>query len=133
MVWLGVAWLSLVATPPLSAQQATNTLNGHTGAVDSVAFSPDGKTLASGSDDSTIKLWDVATGKERTTLKGQINEVTCVAYSPDGKTLASGSHDNTVKLWNPAAGSELRTLKGHTDGVYSVAFSADGQVGGAVQ
>ena len=53
MVWLGVAWLSLVATPPLSAQQATNTLNGHTGAVDSVA---------SGSYDGTIKLWDVATG-----------------------------------------------------------------------
>src|SRR5438034_1236788 len=82
-----------------AGQEPTFTLTGHTQELTSVAFSPGGKTLASGSLGMTIKLWDVATGKERTTLKGQINEVTCVAYSPDGKTLASGS-----KLWDVATG-----------------------------
>ena len=67
------------------------TLNGNTGTVASVAFSPDGKTLASGSIDKTIKLWDVATGKELATLKGHTDVVWSVAFSPDGKTLASGS------------------------------------------
>ncbi len=64
-----------------------------------MAFSPDGKTLASASEDNTIKLWDMATGKEQTTLKGHGNWVQSVAFSPDGKTLASGSIDKTIKLW----------------------------------
>jgi WD40 repeat protein len=90
-----------------------------------VAFSPDGKTLASGSDDNTIKLWDVATGKEQATLKGHTAWVASVAFSPDGKTLASGG-DTTVRLWD-MEGKELATLKGHTKGVNSVAFSPDGK------
>ena len=91
------------------------TLKGHTDAVYSVAFSPDGKTLASGSGDKTIKLWDVATGKEQATLKGHTELVSSVAFSPDGKTLASGSEDQTIKLWDVATGKEQATLKGHTD------------------
>ena len=83
----------------------------------SVAFSPDGKTLASGSEDKTIKLWDVATGKEQATLKGHTDAVSSVAFSPDGKTLASGSEDKTIKLWDVATGKEQATLKGHTRGV----------------
>ena len=83
---------------------------GHTSVVRSVAFSPDGKTLASGSWDDTIKLWDVATGKETRTLAGQTAYVLSVAFSPDGKTLASGSEDDTIKLWDVATGKNLYTL-----------------------
>ena len=103
------------------------TLNGHTERVFSVAFSTDGKTLASGSSDRTIKLWDVATGQNTATLTGHTNEVTSVAFSPDGKTLASGSLDKTIKLWDVATRKNTATLNGHTDWVSSVAFSPDGK------
>jgi WD40 repeat protein len=72
--------------------------------VNSVAYSPDGKMLASGSRDQTIKLWDVARAKEQATLKGHTEMVNSVAYSPDGKMLASGSRDQTIKLWDVATG-----------------------------
>ena len=76
------------------------TLEGHTSWVASVAFSPDGKLLASGFGDGTIKLWDVATGREVRTLEGHTDIVLSVAFSPDGKILASGSDDGTLKLWD---------------------------------
>ena len=81
-------------------------LEGHTGDVYSVAWSPNGKTLASGSGDRTVKLWDVATGKLLASLRGHTGAVYTVAWSPDGKTLASGSDDRTVKLWDAAVGKE---------------------------
>ena len=62
------------------------------------------KQLASGSEDRSIKIWDVATGKERGTFQGHAEPVMSVAFSPDGKTLASGSADKTIKLWNVASG-----------------------------
>jgi len=80
------------------------TLKGHTDYVWSVNFSPDGKALASASQDNTVKLWNVADGTETATLKGHTNYVWSVDFSPDGKMLASGSSDNTVKLWNVADG-----------------------------
>ncbi|MDZ4159674.1 MAG: protein kinase [Anaerolineaceae bacterium] len=102
------------------------TLKGHTSGVRSVAFSPDGATLASGSWDGTIRLWRVTDGSQLRTLAGHTNGVTSVAFSPDGATLASGSSDKTIRLWRVTDGSQLRTLKGHTSGVWSVAFSPDG-------
>jgi WD40 repeat protein len=75
------------------------TLNAHTSGVRSTAFSPDGKMLASGSDDKEIKLWDVASGPELRTLSGHTLAVSGVVFSPDGKMLASGSLDGTVRLW----------------------------------
>ncbi|MDB9475636.1 WD40 repeat domain-containing protein, partial [Dolichospermum circinale] len=76
------------------------TLSGHSNFVYSVSFSPDGKTLASGGDDKTIKLWNLDTGKEIRTLSGHSDFVYSVSFSPDGRTLASGSGDQTIKLWN---------------------------------
>ena len=95
--------------------------------VSSVSFSPDGKTLASGSADQTIKLWDVTTGKEIRTFQGHSRSVLSVSFSPDGKTLASGSYDNTIKLWDVTTGKEIHTFQGHSAGVWSVSFSPDGK------
>src|SRR5204863_495250 len=81
--------------------------------VKSVTFSPDGKTLASGSSNNTGRLWDGVTGRERQILKGHNNWVYSVAFSPDGKTLASGSLDNTILLWDGITGRKRQILKGH--------------------
>jgi WD40 repeat protein len=81
-------------------------LKGHDSIVYSVAFSPDGKTLATGSGKGTVKLWDVNTQQELATLKGP-RPVHSVAFSPDGKTLATGSEDGTVKLWFAATEAEV--------------------------
>jgi len=88
---------------------------------------PNGETLATGSFDNTIKLWDFKTGKELHTLKGHTNSVYCVAFNSDGTLLASASQDKTIRLWNPKDGKLVRELKGHTDIVQSVAFSPDGK------
>ncbi|MFN7502735.1 MAG: helix-hairpin-helix domain-containing protein, partial [Dolichospermum sp.] len=96
------------------------TLSGHSDWVWSLAYSPDGQTLASGSRDKTIKLWDVNTGNLLQTLEDHSNQVWSVAYSPDGQTLASGSGDKTIKLWNVKTGKLLQTLKGHSKGVSSL-------------
>jgi hypothetical protein len=101
----------------------TETLSG----VLSVAFSPDGKLLATGDTDGETRLWQVADGKQLFTFKEHTGWVFSVAWSPDGQTLASGSEDQTVRLWDVRSGQCLQTLQGHTSLVRSVSFSPDGQ------
>jgi WD40 repeat protein len=100
---------------------------GHSDWVSSVAFSPDGKRIVSGSDDHTVKLWDVETGKEIRSFSGHSSDVSSVAFSPDGKRVLSGSFDKTVKLWDAETGREIRTFSGHSYNVTFVAFNSDGK------
>ncbi|MEI2740158.1 MAG: WD40 repeat domain-containing protein [Chitinophagaceae bacterium] len=97
--------------------------------VTSVAFSPDGRRIVSGSVDHTLRLWDAATGAAiGEPLKGHSGSVRSVAFSPDGRRIVSGSYDNTLRLWDAATGAAIgEPLKGHTGWVTSVAFSPDGR------
>ena len=103
------------------------TLKGHSSDVNAVVFSADGQKLFTGSDDKTIKAWNLNAKQEILTLTGHLGWIWAIAISPDHKILASGSADNTIKLWNPVTGKEIRTLRGHSAGVTSVAFNPDGK------
>ncbi|KAB5589918.1 Vegetative incompatibility protein HET-E-1 [Ceratobasidium theobromae] len=102
-------------------------LEGHTSTVASVAYSPSGAYIVSGSWDSTIYIWDARTGQVAVgPLEGHAGDVHSVVYSPDGTRIASGSRDKTVRLWDASTGGMERVLKGHSDQVSSVAYSPDG-------
>ncbi|CEJ93768.1 hypothetical protein VHEMI09337 [[Torrubiella] hemipterigena] len=103
------------------------TLEGHSDWVNSVIFSPDGKSIASGSDDNTVRIWDAVAGHCKHIIEGHSNSVTLVIFSPDSKSIASGSHDKTVRIWDAVAGHCKHILEGHSDSVTSVIFSPDGK------
>jgi WD40 repeat protein len=134
-----------LTTPPAAKFTLAKTLIGHSqkvikinndssylqGAVDSVAISPDGKTLASSSWDDTIKIWNIATGQEIHTLNHNHSSQNSIALSPDGKTLASGFGDmgysRTIRIWNVVTGKEITTIKRRLDAMTSIAFSPNGK------
>jgi roadblock/LC7 domain-containing protein len=100
----------------------------HDEPVNAAAFSPDGRLLATASDDRTARLWDAATGQEVRQLTGHTAAVTAAAFSPDGRLLATASTDETARLWDVATGQEVRQLTGHTGWVNAAAFSPDGRL-----
>lgn len=116
-------------TPNLAYAKAKlrQTLASHTNSVWSVAISRDGQTLVSGSEDDTIKVWNLKTGNLNQTLSAHSDTVRSLAIAPDGQTLVSGSGDKTIKVWNLGTGKLLGTLTGHSGSVWSVAISADGR------
>lgn len=112
-------------------QSVVRTLPGHRGAVNALAFSADGRTLASAAGEPArfgeAKLWNAADGKLLRTFEGHHDALTAVALSPDGKTLATGSYDQKIKLWNSATGQETHTLSAHHGAVFDLAFRPDGK------
>ena len=103
------------------------TFQGHSGGINVVAISPDGKTVLSGSRDNTLKLWDISTGQTLHTFEGHRDFVNAVTFLPDGKTAISGSDDNTLKLWDLSSGKALGCFVGHSDSVTKVVISPDGK------
>ncbi|ETO15953.1 WD-40 repeat protein [Reticulomyxa filosa] len=104
-----------------------NILNGHKKGVNTVRFSADGKKIVSASDDRTIRIWDVALGKEIQTLEGHIDNINTAEFSPDKNMVVSCSQDKTIRLWDVNSGKEILTLKGHLGPVWCAHFSPDGK------
>src|SRR5579859_6219887 len=136
-LFLGMS-IALFSTSSLSVVQAQGgstpangslprTFSGHTDIVLSVAFSPDGKTILTGSYDHIAILWDVASGNRLRVFSGHTGPVQSVAFAPDGKTILTGSADHAAILWDVASGNQLRVFSGHIDAVQSVAFAPDGK------
>ncbi len=124
---------SVISTSKWQSQtwRCVYTLFGHLNSVSTVAISPDGNCLASGSFDDTIKLWNLETGELLRTLSKHLQPVLAIAFSPDGQTLISGSVDDTIRLWNLDTGGTIGTIGEHSDSVTSIAdslaISPDGQ------
>ena len=112
---------------PPEAPEAVKVLKENAAQVHTLAFSPDGDTLAAGTGAKVVHLWNLADGKEIRKIDAHASSVYCVAFSPDGGALATSGLDKAIKLWNVADGKELKNLSGHVEGVFTLTFSIDGK------
>ncbi|MDY0383553.1 caspase family protein [Trichlorobacter sp.] len=119
-------WLGAPASLSAATLEVAPRL-GHTDFVNAVVFSPDGRYILSGSNDTTMRLWEVTTGKEYRIFKGFPSFVLAVAISPDGRYVAGAGRDTIIALWDVASGKQVKTLRGHTGSVHALAFSPDGR------
>ena len=111
----------------IQTREALALLTGHTGSVERVSFSPDGKTIVSGGQDNIVRLWDVETQTQIGKLEGYTGGPDSIWFSPDGHTLVSRDDDNTLRLWDVNTQTQIHTLEGYTGSVESVSFSPDGK------
>ncbi len=100
---------------------------GHLASVNAVTWSPDGKLIASASDDRFVQIFDASSGERKLIYSGHTEEVAAVAWSPNGKLIVSGSQDGTAQVWDATSGKKIFTYKGHADRVGAVSWSSDSQ------
>jgi WD40 repeat protein len=125
-----IALCTVLVCAPLAAAERPEVFAqlGHSNVIHTVAFAPNGRTLASGGEDGATKLWDLGTQRELRALKLDASGINSVAFSPDGAILATGNRAGTLVLWEVSSGRVLHTLKGHAGAVNAVTFAPGGHM-----